>query len=75
MDSPLLTVEQAFSAMTFFLEHEYELGKSEDILILIGSLSRDVWADGGTADPACWCDWLDAVERVKRRAPPPTILT
>lgn len=58
-----LTIEQAYQAMVFFLEHEYELTKSDEIGGLLGSLSLSIWSDGKPADPAAWQDWLDAVER------------
>lgn len=59
-----LTLEQAFEAMFYFLEHEYEMTKSADIGGLLGSLSWEVREDRRPADPAAWQDWLDAAGRL-----------
>jgi len=51
--------------MFFFLEKEYEMTKSDDIGGLLSSLDWTIWADGGSADPAAWKDWLDAVKKMR----------
>ncbi len=58
-----LTKKEAFLAMYSFLEHEYEMTKSDDIGGLLGSMS--LLQDGGTADPAAMQDWEDAIKKVK----------
>ena len=65
-----LTLEQAFCAMFYFLEHEYELTKSEDIAIILSSLDWTVLSDNsGPPDPAAWDDWLEAVKKAKKDNP------
>lgn len=61
----MLTVEEAFIAMQFFLDRFYPNKNSgqdpRDILTFIsffGNVNRPV-------DPAIWEDWLDCVQRVK----------
>ncbi len=56
----VLTIRQAFDALVFFLEGEYELAKSEYILDLLSNLMP---SDDRTADPAYWGDWMKAVEK------------
>lgn len=60
MDS--LTVRQAYAAMYAYLETLYERTESDDLGGLLGSMS--LLEDEGTADPAAWSDWLDAVQKV-----------
>ncbi len=54
----------AYDAMCAFLEAYWEQGgkSSEDIATLLGSLSREVWANGMPGDPASWSDWRTAVD-------------
>lgn len=56
----ILSKLQAFEAMRKFLEGYYARTSSDDV----GSLLSDMLFldDGGTADPAAWQDWLDAIE-------------
>ncbi|MBB1631345.1 MULTISPECIES: hypothetical protein [Cupriavidus] len=66
MNESELTIEQAYRAMFYFLEHEYELTKSDELGGILGSLSWQVWEGGhGPADPAAWNDWLEAVRKAK----------
>jgi hypothetical protein len=55
----------AFEAMRHFLEAHWERGgrTSDDLAILLGELSTDLWADGMPGDPAQWQDWLNAIDR------------
>ena len=64
MTEQKLTIEQAYRAMFYFLEREYELTKSDELGGMLGSLFWHVWTHGGPADPAAWQDWLDAVQQV-----------
>jgi len=67
MSDSMLTIEQAFCAMFYFLEHEYALTKSDDIGAMLGSLDWKILSDNsGPADPAAWEDWLDAVKSSER---------
>jgi hypothetical protein len=54
----------AFDAMRIFLETYWEEGlrASDDIAVLLGSLSRDAWANGQPLDLALWDDWRAAVD-------------
>ncbi|AHG19797.1 hypothetical protein Z042_09310 [Chania multitudinisentens RB-25] len=64
MENKMLTVEQAYKAMFYFLEHQYELTKSDEIGGLLGFMDWTLWSDSSTpADPAMWEDWLVAVKR------------
>ncbi|KER00948.1 hypothetical protein LGZ99_23995 [Photorhabdus temperata] len=64
MENKMITIEQAYKAMFYFLEHEYELTKSDDIGCLLGSMDWTIWDDSSSpADPAMWEDWLIAVKR------------
>lgn len=58
-----LTKQEAYLAMYSFLEHEYEMTKSDDIGSLLGGMS--LLKDGGTADPAAWSDWENSINKVK----------
>lgn len=70
MSDQKLTIEQAYRAMFYFLEHEYEyeyeyeLTKSDELGGMLGSLSWQIWEGGhGPADPGAWQDWQDAVKK------------
>jgi hypothetical protein len=69
--SPTLDELAAFDAMRAFLNAYWERGgkSSDDIAVLLGNLSRDIWTDGGPGDPAQWADWLAAVSLVRRSRP------
>lgn len=56
-----LTVVQAYKAMYAYLVHLYEMTNSDDLGGFLGSMS--FLASGGTADPAIWSDWLEAVRK------------
>jgi len=60
--SEKLTDLQAFNAMTKFLEGFYNRTGSDDVGSLLGDLQ--LFADGGTFDPAAWEDWIESVEEV-----------
>ena len=75
MNEQKLTIEQAYRAMFYFLEHEYQLTKSDELGGMLGSLSWQIWEGcHGPADPAAWEDWQDAVKKALSReesaAPP-----
>ena len=40
---PKLTFEQAYRAMYYFLENEYQLTKSDELGGILGSLSWHIW--------------------------------
>lgn len=65
MSEQTLTLEQAYRAMFYFLEHEYEMVKSDEIGGLLSSLSWEIWSSRRPADPAAWGDWLCAVEKAR----------
>lgn len=55
----VLSEKQAYAAMFAFLENRYRLTESDDLAALLGSMS--LLPGGGTADPAIWLDWLNAI--------------
>jgi hypothetical protein len=61
-----LNERQAFDAMRYFLERYWERGgrSSDDLAVLLGELSTDVFTDDAPSDPAQWHDWLVAVAAV-----------
>lgn len=63
MSNQLLSEEQAFHAMSRFLERYYERtgGKGELAAVLS---DMQTMPDGRPADPAAWEDWLDAIRVV-----------
>jgi hypothetical protein len=64
----MLTEKQAFEAMRCFLQAFWERGGSDpesDLVDVLSWTGSDVWADGGTQDPAQWEDWLSAVRSVR----------
>ncbi|WP_423197585.1 MULTISPECIES: hypothetical protein [unclassified Cupriavidus] len=63
MTEKRLTVEQAYRAMFYFLEQEYERTKADEIGGLLSSLSREITQGHGPADPGAWQDWQDAVDK------------
>lgn len=58
-----LTVKEAYAAMYAYLENLYQLTGSSDLGGFLGGMS--LVGDGGTADPAAWEDWMDAVRKAK----------
>jgi hypothetical protein len=67
-----LSPEQAFKAMTVFLERYYERGdKTGDLALVVGELQINP-QDGAPMDPAAWRDWLAAVDAALH-APEPAI--
>jgi hypothetical protein len=62
-----LTLLDGFDAVRAFLEARFrnDGGRSGDLAILLGGMSRELAADARPADPAQWSDWLDAVASVR----------
>jgi hypothetical protein len=59
-----LSAEQAFAAMSVFLEkYHARTGGNGDLGALLGDLQVN-GRDGLPFDPAAWADWLAAVEEV-----------
>jgi hypothetical protein len=62
MRKNLLSPEQAFNAMSVFLERYYErTGRSPELGGLLGQLQLS--GDGRPFDPAAWDDWLAAINK------------
>ena len=59
-----LNEKEAYLAMFSFLEHWYEMTKSDDVGSLLGSMP--FLQDGSTADPALWSDWEAAIQMVRK---------
>jgi hypothetical protein len=63
MKKQQLSPEQAFKAMSVFLERYYErTGRQPELGILLGDLQ--IAGDGAPFDPAAWGDWLAAIDEV-----------
>jgi hypothetical protein len=65
--SDLLTEEQAYRAMYFFLAAHWERTGSPDIAALLGDLS--LLADGASADPAAIGDFKEAIAEARGSRP------
>ena len=62
MKKQRLSPEQAFAAMSAFLERYYErTGGKGDLGALLGDLQINR-SDGLPLDPAAWADWLAAID-------------
>jgi hypothetical protein len=68
-----LSPKQAYAAMLMYLVDYYERGKSEEVAMMLAGMH--FLADGETADPAAWVDWLIAVEKVSTAAQSPEAWT
>ncbi|MFS2067274.1 hypothetical protein ACEN9D_00735 [Pseudomonas sp. CT11-2] len=62
MNTENLTPELAYLAMYEFLVDVYKRTKSDELGSLLGSMSY--LADGETADPAVWKDWMRCLNEV-----------
>ena len=51
---------ESYAAMYAFLEHRYDLTRSDDLGALLSGMS--LLPGGGTADPALWEDWQNAIK-------------
>ena len=59
-----LTHLEAFRAMHDFLSEVYQRTESDELAVLLGSMS--LLPDGKPVDPAIWSDWLASVQRAKK---------
>ena len=59
-----MDIRTAYKVMYEFMDRYYWKTKADDIGGLVSIMS--FLCDGGTADPAIWYDWVDAVEKVKK---------
>ncbi|HEX8911586.1 MAG TPA: hypothetical protein VF796_04445 [Humisphaera sp.] len=59
----VITVRQAYLAMHSFLDELHSVYGFDQLGGLLGSMS--LLADGTTADPAMWADWMRAVQRAR----------
>lgn len=59
-----LSIQEAFFAMYIFLDfHNKSCSNELEVSSVLSDCS--ILEDGGTADPAMWDDWLDAVEKAR----------
>ncbi|MGG5342790.1 hypothetical protein [Enterococcus sp. AZ192] len=58
-----LNESQAMQAMIIFLDQYYEQVQSDDIAVLLGSLT--LLEDGKPVDSAMWDEWLESIKKVK----------
>ncbi|KVC23683.1 hypothetical protein WI69_02390 [Burkholderia diffusa] len=71
MSEQKLTIEQAYRAMFYLLEHEYELTRSDELGGMLSSLSWQIWeGDQGPADPAAWQDAVQKALTTNENAAP-----
>ena len=61
-----LSEHEAYAAMFAFLENRYRMTESHELGALLGSMS--LLPGGGTADPAIWADWLNAIKEAESGA-------
>jgi hypothetical protein len=61
MSDKNLTPELAYLAMYEFFYELYQRTKSDDLGVLLGSMSY--LANGQTADPAIWNDWMRCITK------------
>ena len=56
-----IETKQAYLAMFTFLDDFWNRTKSDDVGALLGSMP--LLADGKTADPSIWEDWVAAIDK------------
>ncbi len=59
-----LTEEQAYQAMRLFLERNWRRSESMDVAQLLSDTDTEIWADGGSGDPAAKAEWHECVQEV-----------
>ena len=59
-----MTQKQAYISAYFFLESYWAETKSEDLVHLLSSMNPFLWADGGSADPAIYEEWLKCSKKI-----------
>ncbi|MFG6088911.1 hypothetical protein ACEU0C_003699 [Stenotrophomonas indicatrix] len=62
MKNGMLTIEEAYMAMFYFLSIDYSRGATDEVGGLLGSLSWDMTMDRSPMDAGAWDDWLSAVK-------------
>lgn len=60
----ILSIEQAYLAIFYFLDRCWEEIKTDDLGCLLGAINPYLFKDCKTADSAYWEDWLAAVIKV-----------
>ncbi len=61
-----ITYFEAFDCMREFLEIYYNNTKSDDVGDILSTTQLSIWEDGETADPACWREWIQCIEKVTK---------
>lgn len=61
-----LTLQEAYLAMFEFMAQLYQRTGSDEVGSVLGDIS--MLADGTTADPAAWGDWMRCVEKARQGA-------
>jgi hypothetical protein len=71
-----LRTKDAYVAMCYFVKAYWERGGRRDgsITLLLNAIGPSAAAEDSelllTNDPACWSDWLEAIEQAKRESVP-----
>ncbi|HVL07558.1 MAG TPA: hypothetical protein VM512_00120 [Burkholderiaceae bacterium] len=66
MSKPELSVEEAYRAMFYFLEHTYHQDAADGFETELATLPWRILENArGTGDPIAWQDWLNAVAKAK----------
>jgi hypothetical protein len=60
-----ITYIEALMAMDLFLDKYYQRTKNDDLGLLLSDISISTFLGGGTADPAAWEDWEEAINLIK----------
>ncbi len=60
-----MTYLEGLNTMENFLEKFYIDNTQDDLGLLLGGISITTFLGGGTADPAAWEDWLEAIEKLQ----------
>jgi hypothetical protein len=59
-----VTSLEAYNAMIKTIESYNKYLQSDDIKCLLSAMSLSTFADGGSADPAVWEDWENALQEI-----------
>ena len=64
-----ITKKKGYEAMLYLLEKYWKLSGSDDLTDVLSG--GEYLEDGKPADPIFWEYWIEAIEKVKKKGPPP----